>query len=59
MNMLAKSICGLVVSFVVTGGRTWSFHTLNLEVFNQLSMVYTNLRNVPSALYANLRTGRR
>ena len=33
MNMLAKFLCGLVVSFVVTGGRSWSFKTLNLEVF--------------------------
>ena len=33
MNMLAKNICGLVVSFVVTGGRSWSFQTPNLEVF--------------------------
>ena len=31
MNMLAKNICGLVVSFVVTGGRSWSFHTPNLQ----------------------------
>ena len=29
--MLAKNICGLVVSFVVTGGRSWSFQ--HLEVF--------------------------
>ena len=33
MSMLAKNICGLVVSFVVTGGRSLSFQTLNLEVF--------------------------
>ena len=33
MNMLAKNVCGLVVSFVVTGGRSWSFQTPNLEVF--------------------------
>ena len=32
MNMLAKNIC-LVVSFVVTGGRNWSFQAPNLEVF--------------------------
>ena len=25
--------CGLVVTFVVTGGRSWSFQTPNLEVF--------------------------
>ena len=24
--------CGLVVSFVVTGGRSWSFQNLNFEV---------------------------
>ena len=33
MNMLAKTVCGLVVSFVVAGGRSWSFQTPNLEVF--------------------------
>ena len=33
MNMLAKTICGLVVSFVVTGGRSWSFQTPNLDIF--------------------------
>ena len=33
MNMLAKNVYGLVVSFVVTGGKSWSFHTPNLEVF--------------------------
>ena len=33
MNMLAKNICGLVVSFVVIGDRSWSFQTPNLEVF--------------------------
>ena len=33
MNMLANSFRGLVVSFGVTGGRYWSFQTLNLEVF--------------------------
>ena len=33
MNMLTKNVCGLVVSFVVTGGRSWSFQTPNLEVF--------------------------
>ena len=33
MNMLAKTICGLVVSFVVTGGRSWSFQTPNMEVY--------------------------
>ena len=31
--MLAKNICGLAVSFVVTGGRSWSFLTPNLDVF--------------------------
>ena len=25
--------CGLVVSLVVTGGRSWSFQKLNLELF--------------------------
>ena len=33
MNMLAKNICGLVVCFVVTGDRSWSFQTPNLKVF--------------------------
>ena len=33
INMLAKTISGLVVSFVVTGGRSWSFQIPNLEVF--------------------------
>ena len=33
MNMLAKNVCGLVVSFAVIGGRSWSFQTLNLGVF--------------------------
>ena len=33
MNMRAKNVCGLVVSFVVTGGRSWIFQTPNLEVF--------------------------
>ena len=34
MNMLAKFFSGLVVSFVITGGRSWRFlQTLNLEVF--------------------------
>ena len=33
MNVLTKNICGKVVSFVVTGGRSWSFQTPNLEVF--------------------------
>ena len=33
MNMLAKNVCGLVVSFVVTSGRSWSFQTLDLEIF--------------------------
>ena len=28
-----QNICGLVVSFVVTGGTSWSFQTPNLEVF--------------------------
>ena len=32
MNTL-NSLCGLVVSFVVTGGGSWSFQILNLEVF--------------------------
>ena len=27
---------GLVVSFVVTGGRSWSFKTPNLEVFKTI-----------------------
>ena len=27
--MLAKNNCGLEVSFVVTGGRSWSFKTPN------------------------------
>ena len=31
--MLAIFFCGLVVSFVVTGGRSWSFQTPNLEDF--------------------------
>ena len=31
--MLVKRFCGLEVYFVVTGGRSWSFQTLNLEVF--------------------------
>ena len=31
--MLAKNICGLAVSFEVTGSRSWSFQTPNLEVF--------------------------
>ena len=30
---LPNFYCGLVLSFVVTGGRSWSFQTLNLEVF--------------------------
>ena len=30
---MAKNVCGLVVYFVVTGGRSWSFQTPNLEVF--------------------------
>ena len=33
MNMLATNVCGLVVSFVVTGGRSWHFQTSNLEGF--------------------------
>ena len=33
MNMLAKNVCGLLVYFVVTGGRSWSFQTSNLDVF--------------------------
>ena len=33
MNMLAKFFCGLALSFVVTGGRSWSFQTPNLGVF--------------------------
>ena len=28
--------CRLVVSFVVTGGRSWSFQTPNLEVFKTI-----------------------
>ena len=35
MNMLTNFFCGLVVSFVVTGGRSWSFQTQNLEVFKR------------------------
>ena len=31
MNILAKNVSGLVVSFVVTGDRSWSCQTLNLE----------------------------
>ena len=31
--MLSNFLCGLVVSFVVTGGRSRSFQTLNLEMF--------------------------
>ena len=32
--MQAKFFCGFVVNFWVTaGGRSWSFHTLNLEMF--------------------------
>ena len=33
IDMLAKNVCGLVVSFVVIGGRNWRFQTPNLEVF--------------------------
>ena len=33
MNMLTNIFCSLVVSFVVTGGRSWSFETPNLEMF--------------------------
>ena len=33
MNMLATFFCGLAAYFVITGGRSWSFQTPNLEVF--------------------------
>ena len=33
MNVLAKNVYGLEVSFVITGGRRWSFQTQNLELF--------------------------
>jgi len=41
--MLAKNICGVLVTLVVTGGRSWSFKTLNFEVFKtklEKSFVY-------------------
>jgi len=31
--MLAKIICDILVTFVVTGGRSWSLKTLNFEIF--------------------------
>ena len=33
MNILANLFYSLVVSFVVKGGRSWSFLNLKLEVF--------------------------
>ena len=33
INLLAKNICGLVMSFGITGGRNCSFQTPNLEIF--------------------------
>ena len=41
MNMLVKFFCGILVYFVVywcllwSSGRSWSFQTLNLEVFKR------------------------
>ena len=45
--------------FVVTGGRTWSFHTLNLEVFKTeqeqiFVLVFITLCADSVATYASL-----
>jgi len=33
--MRTKNICGLVITFVATGGKIWSFVTVNFKVFSQ------------------------
>ena len=42
MNMLVNIFCGLVVFFVVTGVRSWSF-TLNLEVLQEKLFVLISI----------------
>ena len=43
MNILAKNICGLVVSFMVTGGRSCSFQTPIWKCLTQNKRSYLSL----------------
>ena len=49
-----QNVCGSVVSFVVTGGRSWSFQTPKLEVLDADSVAsFASLDQILYQEYVN------